>query len=154
MANEIRYVPTVIRWVENGKEQKMTINIQEGFEFNFKSQNQSYTAKEYKDNGKKPILSLSKEDAYSLKAFSKLNGDKDKDGKSLVNGKEVYTLDAKDWDMAIRLRGGSEGLLKNRLSTLAPEAHTFKAQFGHDKNMRTLDNQFDLNNVSIFFNKK
>ena len=69
MANEIRYVPTVIRWVENGKEQKMTINIQEGFEFNFKSQNQSYTAKEYKDNGKKPILSLSKEDAYSLKAF-------------------------------------------------------------------------------------
>jgi len=148
MSNDIRYVPTVIRWVENGQEQKRTINIEEGFKFNFN--NQSYTAKAYKDNGNKPILSLSKEDAYSLMGFSKLNDD----SKELKNGNKVYTLDSKDWDTAIRLRGGSEGLLKNRISSLAPEAHTFRAQFGHDKNMKTLDDKFELNHVSIFYDKK
>ncbi len=149
MTDKINYVPTVIRWVENGKEQQRTINIQEGFKFDFSGK--SYTAKSYNYNGKKPLLSLSKEDAYSLMGFSKLNDDSKVDNK----GKKEYTLDAKDWDTAMQLRGSSDaGLLKRRISTLAPEAHTFKAQFGHDDKMNVLNDKFELNHVSIFFNKK
>lgn len=144
MTDKINYVPTVIKWVENGKEQKRTINIQEGISFDFSGK--TYTAKAYKFDGKRPLLNLSKEDAYSLMGFSKLNDDSKVDKK----GQKEYTLDVKDWDMAKRLSGSSNNNeLKMRLSTLAPEAHTFRAQFGFNDN-----NKFELNHVSIFYNKE
>ena len=35
MTDQIKYVPTVIRWEENGKIQQRTMKIEEGFSFNF-----------------------------------------------------------------------------------------------------------------------
>ncbi len=110
---EIRYVPTLIRWQdENGQTQQRTLNIQEGMRLNINGK--KYTAKAYDTSkGKMPLLSLSKEDAYSVLGFSRMYDDK-KDN--------VFTLDNKDFQKAQESYGSNiynylEDRMKNRAGT-------------------------------------
>ena len=99
---KVNYVPTVIQWTDKqGKVQQRTVNIEEGLRLNI-SGKKNYTAKAYEYNGKKPLLSLSQEEAYSILGFSRMNDDK------VTNSKgDVYTLDSKDFTKAHEAYGSS-----------------------------------------------
>lgn len=97
MAEKINYVPTVIRWTENGKVQERTMKIEEGFTFDFEQSNKyGYKPKRYNSPGKMPVLNLSKEDAYNILGLSHAN----ENGYKNVKGEKVYVLDHKDMDAA------------------------------------------------------
>lgn len=97
MTERIKYVPTIVRWTENGKVQQRTMKIEEGFTFDFEqSKKYDYKPKQYNSPGKMPVLNLSKEDAYNILGLSHAHED------SYPNkaGKKVYVLDHKDMDAA------------------------------------------------------
>ncbi len=96
MTDQIKYVPTVIRWEENGKIQQRTMKIEEGFSFNFEQSKKKYDAKTYNSPGKAPILYLKKEDAYNILGLSHAN----ENGYTNKNGEKIYVLDHKDMEAA------------------------------------------------------
>ncbi len=97
MADKINYVPTVIRWTENGKVQQRTMKIEEGFTFDFEqSKKYDYKPKQYNSPGKVPVLNLSKEDAYNILGLSHAN----ENGYTNSKGEKVYVLDHKDLEAA------------------------------------------------------
>lgn len=96
MSNEIKYVPTVIRWKEDGKVQQRTMKIEEGFSFNFEQSKKNYKSKAYNSPGKMPVLNLSKEDAYNVLGLSHAN----ENGYIDKKGEKIYVLDHKDLEAA------------------------------------------------------
>ena len=97
MTDQIKYVPTVIRWTENGKVQQRTMKIEEGFTFNFEqSRKYDYKPKSYNSPGKMPVLNLSKEDAYNVLGLSHAH----EDGYTNNKGEKIYVLNHKDLEAA------------------------------------------------------
>lgn len=96
MTDKINYVPTVIKWTENGKVQQRTMKIEEGFTFNFEQSKKSYQPKAYNSPGKAPVLNLAKEDAYNVLGLSHA----DENGYKNSKGEPIYVLDHKDLDAA------------------------------------------------------
>ena len=64
MVDEVKYVPTLVRWSENGKVEERTVNIQEGINIQFGQSNEKkYTAIAHNSKNKIPVLNLKKEEA-------------------------------------------------------------------------------------------
>ena len=97
MTQGIRYIPTVVRWEENGKIQQRTVNIEEGMTFNFEqSKKNSLQPKACNTKGQAHIWNLKKEDAYNLLGLSHAN----EDGYNNKKGEYIYVLDSKDIEKA------------------------------------------------------
>lgn len=93
---EVKYVPTLIRWKENGKIQERYMKIEEGFNFKFEQSGKKYEAKAYNSPGKMPVLNLEKEDAYNILGLSHAH----EDGYKNKKGQQIYVLNNKDIEAA------------------------------------------------------
>lgn len=91
--DKITYVPTIVRWEEDGKVQERKMQIEEGFSFNFE-RSKNYTAKAYKFKGKMPVMNLTKEEAYNILGLSHAS-----ETATEKKNKE-YVLDRKDLEKA------------------------------------------------------
>ena len=158
MTEKVTYVPTVIQWTENGKVRQRLVNIEEGFSFNFEqSNNKKYLAQAYKNNGKKPLLTLSKEDAYAILGFSRMKDD----SLEKKSGDREYFLDYQDLEAASQAEGSSQvNFLRDKMiMTSGYGAKIADAHFAIDDKGNKLENHFkirhsDANKISVFYNPK
>ena len=98
--NKVTYVPTIIQWTDkSGKVQQRTINIEEGLKLSINGQ-KNYTAKAYEYKGKRPLLDVSENVAYSILGFSRVNDDKNEE-------RNEYTLDSRDFAKAQNADGSN-----------------------------------------------
>lgn len=97
MTPKVRYVPTIIRWQENGKVEERKINIEDGMTFELEqSGHKKFTAKAYDTSkGKTPVWQMSKEDAYNVLGISHAK----EDGLT-ENGRYTYVLNSEDIEVA------------------------------------------------------
>lgn len=93
--DKITYVPTLVRWVEDGKVQERRMKIEEGFSFNFE-RSKNYTAKAFNSKGKIPVMNLTKEEAYNILGLSHAS-----ETEAEKKNKE-YVLDRNDLEAAKR----------------------------------------------------
>ena len=153
--DKVTYVPTVVQWTENGKVKQRTVNIEEGFSFNFmQSNNKNYKATAYKRNGQMPLLSLSKEDAYALLGFSRMLDD----SQETRNGNRVFYLDHQDLEAARNAdRTDQVNFLTDKMiMTAGFGAKIAYAQFPTDEEGNKMYDQFrishsDTKKISIFY---
>lgn len=155
--SKITYVPTVVRWRENGEIQERTIHIQEGFNFEFEQSKKNYTAKAYKPNGQIPLLNLKKEDAYNLLGLSHA----DENGYETNNGKYVYVLDSEDLNEANRINNSNSAndLTYHMASWAGSGARVVDAKINNKGGLSIIHNGYNSSgnkeqyHISVFLNK-
>lgn len=103
MTPKVRYVPTIIRWEENGKVEERRVNIEDGMTLKLEqSKHKTFTAKAYDTSkGKTPVWSMSKEDAYNILGISHAK----EDGVT-KSGKYTYVLTSEDIEAAKKATQG------------------------------------------------
>ena len=158
MANDIRYVPTVIQWTDKqGNVQQRTVKIEEGLSLNINGKN--YTAKAYEYHGMKPLLNMRQSEAYSILGFSRMYDDKDSSGVE-----DVYTLDSKDFAKAHEALGSgiqNFNYLEQKVKGYANGTqmrNLSSARFARDEDNNPLFGEFQMKTTNgtriSIFNKK
>lgn len=162
MTEKVTYVPTVIQWKDkSGTVQQRTINIEEGLSLAINGK-KNYTAQAYEYNGKKPLLNVDEDVAYSILGFSRVNDDKDEKN-------NIYTLDRRDFSRAQEADGSNianyqygylDALVKGYANSQTQKNLLF-ARFAIDgeNDNKPKYNEFQMttkggNAISIFNNKK